>query len=144
METNESGNENDRELDVFQLKVYYWIMVLLFSAVFIYFSGIDFHETNLHNKRVETLLFALVMGILLIYLNLFYEDYALGKRLYSSLFYLICLCAIAYIYKPLLYDASSFQGVRGHVSTDMLIIAPVALIILYFAFYIVMDGFEEQ
>jgi hypothetical protein len=122
------------------MKICYWIFIITFSIVFLYFSGIDTSVSNFHNKRVEALLFGLVVGIILIYINIFWRNYPLEDKLLSSFAYLFCLCLMSFIFKPLLYDSSSYPGFDFFPQRDMAILSPVVGMVITFSLYILNDG----
>jgi hypothetical protein len=124
-------SDKKKSLIVFRLKIFYWIMVLPFSVAFAYLSGIGFRAANLHNQRVEAIVFGLIYGSFLVYFNIFHTHHNFSERLISSLVYLFCLSTMAYIYKPLLYDSSSYR-IIGRIR----IWAPAAFMAMAFVFYI--------
>jgi hypothetical protein len=107
---------------------------LLFSVVFVCLSGIDFHEANFHNQRVQSIIFGLIIGYILIYFNIFHTNYDFYERLISSFVYLFCLSMMAYIYKPLLYDSSSY--IMEPSSSFRYPITPAVFMVTAFAMFI--------
>jgi hypothetical protein len=142
---DETDDEN-RKSWIFRLKICYCVFISIFSIVFLYLSGIKFKAEDFHNKRVEALLFGLVMGIILIYINMFWADYPLADKLLSSFAYLFCLCLISFFFKPLLYDLSSYSAepssraywrLGGHM---LGIFGSVTGLVIAFIWYIQCDG----
>jgi hypothetical protein len=140
MKMNESRDDNDTGWIIFQIKNFYWVIALLFSVAFAYLSGIDFRASNFHNLRVQALVFGLICGIFLIYINIFHTNYDFSERLRTSFAYLFCLSMIAYIYKPVLYDSSSYTSYTPNVNVrGDLLIAPVIFLAMIFALHIWTD-----
>jgi hypothetical protein len=135
MKMNKSNSTNDKEIELilFRLKIFYWFIALSFSIVFIYFSGIDLREKNILNNRVEAIILGLIFGSILIYYNIFHTGYAFGDRIISSFIYIFCLFLMAYIYKPLLYDSSSYT-IIGRLSLGNIL--PVIYMIAILGFFI--------
>jgi hypothetical protein len=125
---------NERERIISLIKIFYWVIALLFSVAFTYFSGIDFRETNIRNQRVQAIILGLMCGNFLVYFNIFHTNYDSRERLISSLIYIFCLSMMAYIYKPLLYDSSSYiiepsQSFRYPITPAVFIVTVFAIFI---------------
>jgi hypothetical protein len=128
---------------IFRMKIFYCFFILFFSVIFLCLSGIDLNMKNFGNLRVTGEILALAVGIFLIHINLFVENYALEDRLLSSVLYLILLCMMAYFYKPLLYDPSSYEPpltYRG--SAIIAIISQPIYLIAALTFYMLIKDFN--